>query len=109
MDNSKQPIHIRDLRKDYWYRVDNVFIDEYGNKVGPYGILVYNVLCRHSNTKTQICWPSIETISDKCKISISSVKRGIKFLLKYNIIKVVRTGKKLNNNYILLDRVDWMK
>jgi hypothetical protein len=31
----------------------------------------------------------------------------IKVLKKYNIIRVIRIGKKLNNRYLLLDKSEW--
>jgi hypothetical protein len=34
------------------YRIDNILIDEYGEKIGAIGIAVYNVLARHTDRLT---------------------------------------------------------
>jgi hypothetical protein len=45
------------------YRVDNIIVDEYGEKIGAIGVAVYNVLARHADRQTGICYPCIGTIA----------------------------------------------
>lgn len=49
-------------------------------------VLVFQNLLSHMNYRTMECWPSLKKIAAECKLSLSSVQRGIRELLKEGLI-----------------------
>lgn len=104
---------VRDRRQKEWFWLDNVLLDEYAKVIGPNATLVYIALSRHADNELQNCWPSMDTIAEKCGIkSRNTVAKGIKMLQSYNMIEVQESinptnGKRLNNVYTLLARHHW--
>lgn len=96
---------VRDLRNGDWYWISKVVLDEYGSKIQPIGIAIYNCLAEHANQEG-FCFPSHKYIADKIGSSISSVQRGIRMMIKLGLISKKR--KRLHNVYYLLkiDRSD---
>lgn len=96
---------VRDLRNGDWYWISKVVLDEYGSKIQPIGIAIYNCLAEHANQEG-FCFPSHKYIADKIGSSISSVQRGIRIMIKLGLISKKR--KRLHNVYYLLkiDRSD---
>src|SRR3989344_1195175 len=92
-------ITIRDLRKGDWYWISKVLLDEYGSTIGPIGIAIYNCLAEHSNQEG-FCFPSHKTMADKIGASVSSVQRGIRQLIKLEIIR--KSRRRYHNVYYLL-------
>ena len=96
---------VRDKRKSNRYYIDNEFLNGYAKQVRAQGSLVYMALCRHAKNET--CFPSQKHLAIELGISITSIKRGIKKLKEYNIIRIIRRGKTQSNEYWLLDRTEW--
>lgn len=94
-----EKITIRDLRKGDWYWISKVLLDEYGSTIGPIGIAIYNCLAEHANQEG-FCFPSHQTIADKIGASISSVQRGLRQLIKLEIIR--KNRRRYHNVYYLL-------
>lgn len=94
-----EKITIRDLRKGDWYWISKVLLDEYGSTIGPIGIAIYNCLAEHANQEG-FCFPSQQTIADKIGASISSVQRGLRQLIKLEIIR--KNRRRYHNVYYLL-------
>src|SRR3989338_7463053 len=94
-----EKITIRDLRKGDWYWISKVLLDEYGSTIGPIGIAIYNCLAEHANQEG-FCFPAHKTIADKIGTSISSVQRGIRQLIKLEIIR--KSRRRYHNVYYLL-------
>jgi DNA replication protein DnaD len=92
-------ITIRDLRKGDWYWISKVLLDEYGSTIGPIGIAIYNCLAEYSNQEG-FCFPSHKTMADKIGASVSSVQRGIRQLIKLEIIR--KSRRRYHNVYYLL-------
>ena len=59
-------------------------------------VLVYQVLCRHYNLKTQQCWPSLNTIARLSGLDKRNVSRSLKALSSTGM--VLRTQSKNTNN-----------
>ena len=59
-------------------------------------VLVYQVLCRHYNLKTQQCWPSLNTIARLSGLDKRNVSRSLKALSSTGMI--LRTQSKSTNN-----------
>jgi DNA replication protein DnaD len=102
---SDEKIKVRDVRNGDWYWVSKVLLDEYGDKLKPIGIAIYNCLAAHANQEG-FCFPSHGYIAKKIGASISSVQRGIRQLIKLGIISKAR--RRYHNVYYLLkiDRSD---
>jgi hypothetical protein len=89
------------------YRVDNIIVDEYGEKIGAIGVAVYNVLARHADRQTGICYPCIGTIAKKLKLGRTTVKKYLRILLNHCLIAIAprmsAAGDPTSNSYMLLD------
>jgi len=92
-------IQVRDLRNGDWYWISKVVVDEYGPKIKPIGIAIYNCLAKHAN-QHGVSFPSHAHIAKQIGSSVSSVQRGIGLLIKYKLIKKQR--RKYFNVYYLL-------
>jgi DNA replication protein DnaD len=99
---SDEKIKVRDLRNGDWYWINKVLLDEYGEKLKPIGIAIYNCLAAHANQEG-FCFPSHKHIANKIGASISSVQRGIRELIKLNL---VRKGRQRYHNLYYLLKLD---
>jgi len=102
---SDDKIKVRDLRNGDWFWISKVLLDEYGSKIKPIGIAIYNCLAEHANQEG-FCFPSHKLIADRIGSSVSSVQRGIRQMIKLGLINKKR--RKFSNVYYLLkvDRSD---
>lgn len=104
---------VRDRRMKEWFWIDNLLLDEYAKVLGPNAMMVYMALSRHADNDDQTCWPSMDTIAEKCGLkSRNTVAKGIKVLQEYGLVEVQESinpsnGKRLNNVYTLLSRKHW--
>lgn len=103
---------IRDLRKKDQYKIDDAYLNGYARLCGVYATAVYNSLSRHADFHTQECFPSIEKMAEQHGISKPSVIKGIRELIKWNIISVHKerdstTQRQLPNIYTLVDKSIW--
>jgi hypothetical protein len=89
------------------YRIDNILIDEYGEKIGAIGIAIYNVLARYADRETGICYPCIGTIAKKLALGRTTVKKYLRILLNHCLIAISSrlsdAGDPTSNSYMLLD------
>jgi hypothetical protein len=89
------------------YRIDNIILDDYGEKIGAIGIAVYNALARYADRQTGDCYPCIGTIARKLKLGRTTVKKYLRILLKYDLIAITsrwdEQGDPTSNGYLLLD------
>jgi len=71
--------------------------------------LVYSVLCKYANARTQCCWPTIPTIMGEAGIgSRETMFAAVKTLEAHRIIAVRRSKGRYANVYILLDCAYWL-
>lgn len=101
---------VRDLRQKTQFKIDDVYLNGYARICGVNATLVYMSLCRHAEFNSQKAFPSQNKIGFELGISVASVKRGIKALTEYNIIKIDKEkmrGKFSNNVYYLIDKSEW--
>ncbi len=94
-----EKIKVRDVRNGDWYWVSKVLLDEYGDRLKPIGIAIYNCLASHANQEG-FCFPSHKHIAKRIGASISSVQRGIRQLIKLEIIR--KSRQRYHNVYYLL-------
>jgi Helix-turn-helix domain len=93
--------------RPYTFRVDNIIVDEYGEKIGAIGVAIYNVLARHADRQTGICYPCIGTIAKKLALGRTTVKKYLRILLNHCLIAIAprmsEAGDPTSNSYMLLD------
>lgn len=105
-------MEIRDNRAKEWFWLDNEYLNGYAKHLGTTCTVVYISLCRHSDNKTQECFPSMDTIAEENGMKRNAVSRAIKKLEDWNIISVKKeydkkTKKRKNNVYTLLAKSEW--
>ena len=76
------------LVRAHSYLTDNAIIDDYGPKIGAYGVAVYHALNRFADRQTGVCWPKIKTIGARLRLSESSVKRALLILKSVGVITI---------------------
>ena len=54
--------------------------------------LVYMVLCSFTNSKTDLCYPSVKTIAKKAGLSVRQTMRAIKKLVGAGLIEIIEKG-----------------
>lgn len=96
-----------DRREPGFYIVDNEIIEDFGTRLGVYGIAVYNVLLKFSNANGENAFPSYQTIADLLGISRPKAIEGVKLLQECGLVeKTARkssSGDPTTNVYTLLD------
>lgn len=104
----------RDKRERGWFWLDNEYLNGYAKYFGPVGTAIYVALCRHSDNKTQKCFPAIITLAEELGTTENTIKKYIKLFEKYKIVSVKRekdskTKRRKPNVYTLLDKKYWIK
>lgn len=99
---SDEKIKVRDLRNGDWYWISKVLLDEFGERLKPIGIAIYNCLAEHANQEG-FCFPSHKYIAQKIGASISSVQRGIKQMI---MLGIIRKGRRRYSNVYYLLKLD---
>lgn len=66
-------------------RIQDFELEKY--ELSAKAVLVFSNLLSHMNYKTGECWPSLKLIAKECKLSVSSVQRGLKELLTAGLVK----------------------
>jgi hypothetical protein len=96
---------VRDTRTKNRFFVDNVIVDVYGSKLGPYGGAVYQSLCRHANLATQTSFPSHATIAKEWGIGAQKVTQMLRLLVELGLLRIEsryrKDGSQTSNLYIL--------
>lgn len=89
--------------KSGFFQIENSILDVYGAALGPYGIAVLNVLCRHRNHLTGQCFPSIKKIAGLAGITEPPVRKALKKLVAYELIRIIprstKDGDRTSNQY----------
>lgn len=103
-----QNFKIRRQGKRTRYYVDNELLKCRGKTLKPHGIAIYNVLAKYSNSKTQSCFPSYETIMVESGVGRrNTVTKYLNLMERLNIIYIERSAGKKTNKYYLLDCNEW--
>lgn len=105
-------MEIRDNRQKEWFWLDNEYLNGYAKHLGVMCTSVYIALCRHSDNKTQTCFPSMELIAEEIGAGRNAVSRAIKTLEEWGIVSVqeqfdAKNKKRKNNIYTLLSKYAW--
>lgn len=95
---NEEQFEVRRLDANY-FGVNNEIIDDERLVGAP--LLVYVVLCRFSNHRTQECYPSTRTVAQRAGLNKSTVSRAMKKLEKMGFIRRKLTPGK-NTIYTML-------
>lgn len=89
-----------------FYIIDNFIIDEYGPKIGVYGVAVYNLIVKYTNDEGTNAFPSYQTIANKLGMSRPKAIETVNLLIEVGLIeKEKRTdlaGDATSNLYSLV-------
>lgn len=104
---------VRDRRGGDRYFIDNALLrGGWGNKLGPYGIAVYNALALHADADDQDAYPSYGTIARLTGMSKRQAMREIEKLEQLNIIRKKPqsddSDRQTSNEYLLINRAEWI-
>lgn len=106
----QETFEVRESRNRQMFRVDDEYLNGYARLCGLSATGVYLCLCRHADINQQ-SFPSRKLIAERLGISEATVKRAIRTLMNWNIIKVEQdksdNGTFLHNTYTLLDKSVW--
>jgi hypothetical protein len=98
-------MQIRDSRPRNFFWCDNVIIDDYARRLGPYALAVYMALLRHADQRSQSCFPSLRTLATELGMGKDSVIKALEALKKAKLISVkYRTssaGDAASNLYVI--------
>ena len=102
---------IRPRNKQTRLFIDNEYFSEcYGSVLPASAFLVYAVLCKYANARTQVCYPSVALIQKETGIrSAKTVFASLKLLEQCRIIEISHSKGRSSNKYILLDSKIWLK
>lgn len=102
-EHAETDIIVRENRQPGYYWLDNEVLDEFGIKVGAYGIAVYNVLARNVYDRGN-CSLSVRKIAEMLDISKSTVSDSVDRLALYHLITILPPEKGSNapSTYYLL-------
>jgi hypothetical protein len=104
----QSPIRPRDKKTRLW--IDNEYFEKRYAAAFPQSVsLVYAVLAKYANARTQSCWPSAQTIMSEAGVaSRETLFSAIKMLEAHSIIAVCRSKGRHANTYTLLDCRAWL-
>jgi len=106
--NTTNNFLVRDNKKKTRFFVDNELLEKGYAETLKRGIILYCVLCKYANSKTQICFPGYDTIIKESGIKNRNNITGFINALEYlNIIRIERFKGKKPNIYHLLDISQW--
>jgi len=88
----EQRFEIRDLRNGDWFWIHRTVINEYTQKVGSVGVIVYSLLASMADGN-QRCFPSQRYIADKLGYSRATVNRAMKRLEQYRLIRIEKRSR----------------
>lgn len=105
-------MEIRDSRDKEWFWLDNEYLNGYAKHLGSTASLVYISLCRHSDNKTQKCYPSMELIAEELGMQRASISRAIAKLAEWRILEIKedydkKNKRRKNNVYTLTKKSEW--
>ncbi len=103
MQIKNENIEIRGRGKKTRFYVDNEILEVYGPILKPHGIALYVTLAKFANSKTQVCFPSYETLMECSGIGRrNTVTKKLNLLKELGLIRILHSKGKGPNYYKLL-------
>jgi len=88
----KQTYEIRDLRNGDWYWIHKAVINDYVQKIGATGVIVYSFLASMTDSN-QRCFPSQKYMADKLGYSRATVNKALKRLKDNRLICIEKVSR----------------
>lgn len=85
---------------------DNEILDDYGPKIGAFGLAVYMVLCRRADNRTGQCRISNRDVAKRLAISPSTVRKSLRILSRMGLIEILMPENKQGHapaSYVVLE------
>lgn len=77
---------VKDARAGF-YMIQNDVLDDYGAEMGPFGIAIYNALCRFAS-RDGTTFPTLQKLADVTGMSRSAVKKHLSILDEMGLIEI---------------------
>lgn len=77
-------------KRGHYAAIPNEIADVYGPRIGAVAGFVYYLICHHARAGK--CWPTVETLARKGRISEKTVKRKLRVLEKEGLIGIEMGG-----------------
>lgn len=108
MNNYQDGYLVRTRDKKSRFYIDNEFFNNgYAELLGRKA-LVYFVLAKYANARTQTCFPSYETLMKQSGVKHRSlIPKVLRALIHLRLIAVKRSKGRHSNRYYLLDVSEW--
>ena len=90
--SNEHTFEIRDLRNGDWYWIHKAVINDYTQKVGATGVIVYSFLASLANNR-QSCFPSQKYIAGKLGYSRATVNRALQRLEENGLIRIEKRSR----------------
>ncbi|MFY9223229.1 MAG: helix-turn-helix domain-containing protein [Blastocatellia bacterium] len=104
-NSQNESFEVRDIRNQPWFWIDKIILNDYIEKIGAIGFLVYCTLVSYTGSSNK-CWPSYSTLADKLKLGRSTVIKTIKILVEVGLIGIEKRQTQadghISNVYVLL-------
>lgn len=98
-----------EFKKNVYLKPDE-YLNGWARKCGWKASLVYDSLWRHAD-KERCSFPSIKLMAEEHGVSGDTIMRGLKMLIKYNLVKKEpkrgKSGRFLHNTYTLTNKNKW--
>jgi len=92
------------------YMKPDEYLNGWARKCGWKATLVYDSLWRHAD-KFGNSFPSIQLMAEEHGVSYNTIRRGLKTLIEYNLVKKEakrsKKGRFLHNTYTLTNKNEW--
>ena len=85
-----ESFEVHDARDFGVYFIDNLVVDQYMPKIGPYGFMVYSLIARIVGHRGCQCYLSINQMVKRLGYSKTYVNKGLKRLEKHGLIRCER-------------------
>lgn len=107
--NPFEGLPIRPSKKKTRLFVDNEFYERGYAAAVPHSVsVVYNILAKHANHRTQTCYPAAQTIMELAGVkNRRTIFDAIRILEAFDIIAIVHSQGRVPNHYALLDVSAW--
>lgn len=92
------------------YMKPDAYLNGWASKCGWKATIVYDSLWRHAD-KFGNSFPSIQLMAEEHGVSYNTIRRGLKTLIEYNLVKKEakrsKKGRFLHNTYTLTNKNEW--
>jgi hypothetical protein len=94
MTEKDDAIEVRDHRQPGWWWAQNEVVDDYGPRIGPYGLAVYGILARFVSNRTQKARVGVRRMAKLLGTDKEQILNALRLLEDEGLIKsFVKPGR----------------